>query len=83
MQADEIVAVIETDKVNVDIRSATAGTITKYFAKEGDTIEVSADFYELDTDGKQGAKAAVDSSIKKEDKKEEKKVAPTDIPKPI
>jgi 2-oxoglutarate dehydrogenase E2 component (dihydrolipoamide succinyltransferase) len=55
VQADEIVAVIETDKVNVDIRSSHSGVISKYFANEGDTVEVNADFFSLDTDGKQGA----------------------------
>lgn len=38
VEADEIVAVIETDKVNVDIRSTHAGTIKKYYANEGDTV---------------------------------------------
>lgn len=65
--ADEIVAVIETDKVNVDIRSSHAGTISQFFAKEGDTVAVDADFFKLDTDGKPGA------GSKKDDKKEEKK----------
>jgi 2-oxoglutarate dehydrogenase E2 component (dihydrolipoamide succinyltransferase) len=55
---DEIVAVIETDKVNVDIRCAHAGVIKKFFAEEGDTVEVNADFFELDTDGKPDAAAA-------------------------
>lgn len=35
MNVDEVVAVIETDKVNVDIRSTHAGVIKKYYAKEG------------------------------------------------
>jgi pyruvate/2-oxoglutarate dehydrogenase complex dihydrolipoamide acyltransferase (E2) component len=48
------VAVIETDKVNVDIRSTHAGQIKKYFANEGDTVSVDADFFELDTDAKGG-----------------------------
>jgi pyruvate/2-oxoglutarate dehydrogenase complex dihydrolipoamide acyltransferase (E2) component len=43
--------VIETDKVNVDIRSATSGTIKKYFAAEGDTVKVDADFYEIEEGG--------------------------------
>lgn len=38
MEADEIVAVIETDKVNVDIRSTHSGVIKQYFAKEGETV---------------------------------------------
>lgn len=52
VEADEVVAVIETDKVNVDIRSPQAGVIKKYFANEGDTVAVDANFFELDTEGK-------------------------------
>ncbi len=57
MQADEVVAIIETDKVNVDIRSTHSGVIKKYFANEGDTVQVDANFFELDTDAKGGAAA--------------------------
>ena len=49
-----MVAVIETDKVNVDIRSPFAGVITKYYASEGDTVAVDAEFLEIDTEGKGG-----------------------------
>lgn len=31
VEQDEVIAVIETDKVNVDIRSAYAGVITDFF----------------------------------------------------
>jgi len=55
VEADEVVAVIETDKVNVDIRSTHAGVIKKYFAKEGDTVSVDAEFIEIDTEGKGGS----------------------------
>jgi 2-oxoglutarate dehydrogenase E2 component (dihydrolipoamide succinyltransferase) len=54
VQADEVVAVIETDKVNVDIRSPHAGVIKKFFANEGDTVAVDAQFLEIDTDAKIG-----------------------------
>ena len=57
VNADEVVAVIETDKVNVDIRTTDAGVITKYFAAEGDTVAVDAQFFELDTSAKGGAPA--------------------------
>lgn len=50
--ADEVVARIETDKVTVDILSQHAGVITKYFAEEGDVIEVGGQFLEIDTDAK-------------------------------
>ena len=58
MQADEVVAVIETDKVNVDIRSTHSGVIKKFFANEGDTVAVDADFLEIDTEGKAGSAPA-------------------------
>ena len=49
---------IETDKVNVDIRSTHAGVIKKYFANEGATVNVDADFLQMDTDGKATAGSA-------------------------
>lgn len=55
---DDIVAVIETDKVMVDIRAPADGVITKYFVQEGDVIEVDSDFFELDTDAKGEAKSS-------------------------
>lgn len=58
MEADEVVAVIETDKVNVDIRSTHAGVIKKYFATEGETVQVDANFFEIDTEGAKGASKA-------------------------
>lgn len=48
---------IETDKVNVDIRSTHSGVIKKYFANEGDTVQVDANFFEIDTDAAKGAAA--------------------------
>ena len=52
VEADEIIARIETDKVTVDITAPKAGVIEKYFAGVGDTVDVGADFYTLDTDAK-------------------------------
>lgn len=69
VNADEIVAVIETDKVNVEIRTTEAGVITKYFANEGDTVAVDASFFELDTAGKGGSPAP--QSKPKEESKEQ------------
>jgi 2-oxoglutarate dehydrogenase E2 component (dihydrolipoamide succinyltransferase) len=50
VEADEIVAVVETDKVNVDIRSSHAGVITKLCAEEGDNVAVGGEFFEVDTE---------------------------------
>lgn len=55
MALDEVVAMVETDKITVDIRSPEAGTLTQLFAKVGDTIEVGSPFFEIDTDGKKAA----------------------------
>ena len=58
VEADECVARIETDKVTVDILAPESGIIKEYFAAEGDTVNVGANFYSLDTDGKPGAGGA-------------------------
>ena len=55
MEADEVVARIETDKVTVDILAQHSGVITKFFAEEGDTVEVGAEFLEIDTSAKGGS----------------------------
>jgi pyruvate/2-oxoglutarate dehydrogenase complex dihydrolipoamide acyltransferase (E2) component len=52
VEADMIIARIETDKVTVDITAPKAGVIEKYFAGIGDTVDVGADFYSLNTDAK-------------------------------
>lgn len=57
VNADEIIARIETDKVTVDIKAPVAGVIKEYMAGEGDTVEVGADFYLLDTDATSGSAA--------------------------
>jgi 2-oxoglutarate dehydrogenase E2 component (dihydrolipoamide succinyltransferase) len=69
VEADEIMARIETDKVTVDIPAPKAGIIKEYFAEEGDTVEVGGKFYTLDTDGKaaDGAPAAAKAEAPKEE----------------
>lgn len=52
VEADEVIARIETDKVTVDITAPNAGVIQKFFAAVGDTVNVGSDFYSLDTDAK-------------------------------
>jgi 2-oxoglutarate dehydrogenase E2 component (dihydrolipoamide succinyltransferase) len=78
VQADEVVAVIETDKVNVDIRSTHSGVIKKYYANEGDTVQVDANFFEIDTDGKGGAAAPAQPAPAQ---KEAPAAAPKKVPK--
>ena len=67
VKADDIVARIETDKVTVDILSAHTGVITKYHAKEGDTVPVGANFMDVDTAATAGsAQPQAAASPKKE-----------------
>lgn len=69
---DDVIAVVETDKVMVDIRAPENGVITKYFVGEGETIEVSADFYEFDSDAKGSSSSTPeDKDAPKEEKKKE------------
>lgn len=56
---------LETDKVNVDIRSPCTGVITKVLREEGDDVEVGADLFEVDT--KAVASAAPKEAVKKEE----------------
>jgi pyruvate/2-oxoglutarate dehydrogenase complex dihydrolipoamide acyltransferase (E2) component len=58
VDADEVIARIETDKVTVDIQAPVAGVIQEYFAGEGDTVEVGADFYIIDPDATGGSARA-------------------------
>jgi len=58
VEADEIIARIETDKVTVDITAPESGVIKEYMAAEGDSVDVGADFYILDTDAKAAAGGA-------------------------
>ena len=58
---DEIIAIIETEKVKVDIRSGQAGTLSQLFAKEGDTVAVGKPLYEIDDAGKKPEAAKVEA----------------------
>lgn len=69
---------IETDKVNVDIRSPHSGVIKKYYSNEGDTVQVDANFFEIDTDVKGGAAPAQAAAPAQ---KEAPAAAPKKVPK--
>eukprot|EP00606_Chrysophyceae_sp_TOSAG23-5_P000645 GSChrysophyteH2.ASY1.ANO1.1038.1 assembled CDS len=46
---DDVIGVVETDKVTMDIRSKQSGVITAHLCSEGDEIDVGADIYNVDT----------------------------------
>lgn len=50
VKVDDLVALVETDKVTVDMKASLDGVITQHFAKVDDTIEVGAPLYEIDTE---------------------------------
>lgn len=47
--ADEVVAVVDTDKVSVDINSPVAGVLAEVKAEPGDTILVGSPLFVIDT----------------------------------
>lgn len=55
---DDVIAVIETDKVSVDLRVPVAGVLSKQMAAEGDTVLVGTDLYVIDTEGKATASSS-------------------------
>jgi len=58
VEEEDVVALIETDKVTVDIKATQAGVITQQFGAIDDEVEVGADLYEIDTE----AEATVEAS---------------------
>eukprot|EP00536_Pseudo-nitzschia_multiseries_P002291 jgi/Psemu1/317857/estExt_fgenesh1_pm.C_300027 len=58
VEEEDVVALIETDKVTVDIKATKAGVIVQQFGAIDDEVEVGADLYEIDTD----AEATVEAS---------------------
>lgn len=58
VEQDEVLVIIETDKVSVDIRAQQAGKLVKQLANEGDTIKVNDSLAEIDTSAKAEAKPA-------------------------
>jgi len=47
---DDVVIVLETDKVSVDVRASEGGMIGEIFAELDDVVEVGSNLYTLDTD---------------------------------
>ncbi|KAI0783759.1 dihydrolipoyllysine-residue succinyltransferase 1 [Abortiporus biennis] len=57
VEADEEVATIETDKIDVSVNAPTAGTITEVLANEEDTVTVGQDLFRIEP-GEVAAKPA-------------------------
>ncbi|EAN33506.1 dihydrolipoyllysine-residue succinyltransferase [Theileria parva strain Muguga] len=52
LNVDDLIAVVETDKVSVDVNSPFSGVLTKTFSNTGDTILVGKPLVEIDLAGK-------------------------------
>jgi len=77
---DEVVAILETDKVQVEVRAPEAGVITNFYGKLEDTLNVGQNFFEIDTAAapSSGSAAPKTEAPKAEaPKKVESKPAPT------
>lgn len=58
VEEEDVVALIETDKVTVDIKATKAGVIIKQFGAVDDEVEVGADLYEVDSEAEATVGAA-------------------------
>jgi 2-oxoglutarate dehydrogenase E2 component (dihydrolipoamide succinyltransferase) len=59
---DEVVVVLETDKVSIDVRAPEAGVLMEQLAKEGDSVEVGAPLLKLDMSATPSPSAGVTKS---------------------
>ncbi|GAA5966256.1 hypothetical protein JCM5350_007206 [Sporobolomyces pararoseus] len=73
VEADEEIATIETDKIDVAVNAPKSGTITELLANEEDTVAVGQDLFKLEAgDAPAGGAAKKEESPKEgESKKEE------------
>ncbi|GAA6018513.1 hypothetical protein JCM11491_006430 [Sporobolomyces phaffii] len=74
VEADEEIATIETDKIDVAVNAPKSGTITELLANEEDTVAVGQDLFKLEAgDAPAGGAAKKEESLApKEEKTEEK-----------
>jgi len=61
VNVDDVVAIIETDKVSIDVRASNAGVIDAYHCAVDDTVEVGAKLVSINPDGEAPVGGAVKS----------------------
>ncbi|CAI5713352.1 unnamed protein product [Peronospora destructor] len=59
---DDVVVVLETDKVSVDVRAPKSGTITNTLASVDETVKIGESLFQMVTDGDAPAAAATSTS---------------------
>lgn len=82
VKRDDIVAVVETDKVMVDIRAPEDGVITKFHVPEGEVVEVGADFFEIDPEATGSAAGSASKEEPAPSSTQESTPEPTPAPTP-
>lgn len=68
---DDVVVVVETDKVSVDIRATESGQIVEIMGEIDDVVEVGSMLYRIDTDAEGGESTVAPAAAKEEPVKEE------------
>eukprot|EP00228_Micromonas_bravo_P009673 CAMPEP_0203019100 /NCGR_PEP_ID=MMETSP1401-20130829/25310_1 /ASSEMBLY_ACC=CAM_ASM_000894 /TAXON_ID=38833 /ORGANISM="Micromonas pusilla, Strain CCAC1681" /LENGTH=279 /DNA_ID=CAMNT_0049760853 /DNA_START=17 /DNA_END=853 /DNA_ORIENTATION=- len=62
VEADEVIAQIETDKVTIDVRAPAAGTVVDVLVKEGDSVTVGQGVCTVEAGAAAGGKKAKKAS---------------------
>lgn len=78
---DDVVLVLETDKVSVDVRAPEAGSVVEIMGEVDDVVEVGSGLYRLDTDAV--APAGGGEKAAEEVKVEPAVAAPAAAPTPV
>ncbi|KAL1899670.1 2-oxoglutarate dehydrogenase complex E2 component [Ceratocystis pirilliformis] len=82
VEADEEIATIETDKIDVAVNAPQSGTITELLVGEEDTVTVDQDIIRIDTDGTAPAGGAAPAKEPAHIEKETTSGAPATAPAP-
>lgn len=80
VQQDELIAELETDKVNLEVVAPSAGRLTKIAAGEGDTVTVGQLMGEIDESAAEGAAPSLPAGTPEP---EEVEVAEAPAPAPV
>jgi len=67
VKEDDVVAMVETDKVTVEIKAEMDGVVSQHFGEVDENVEVGADLYEIDTE----AEATVSGSASPQEQPDE------------
>ncbi|UKJ87777.1 dihydrolipoamide succinyltransferase [Theileria orientalis] len=72
VHVDDVIAVVETDKVTLDVNAPVAGVLVKQYSGAGDTIFVGKPLVEVDTSAKPPEKAPEPKEVPKTEEPESK-----------